>query len=558
MKKQCMVFLLLMTVFVAFAQDEQKEIKKEEVVVEFSFRPTLSDVFKLKTSPEANVYFEKKEITYQTKSKVVLSDFIPTPKKVIYVNIDESKPTNFYNYVYGATGSYGNSEFEFFIQPKKNKKAIQYGIGLTSYHTQNGINNKQVDNGQWKLDLDLYLAKEEKKLNWRAEINFQNNVVHWYGLPNATSIDNGNKNIQQTYKDFSFAGKVNYKNVFLQNITPSLRFFSDDMNSSEVNLNVETELNHTLLGNHIQAKVDVQYLNGHFDQSFDNPSSINYSFFNIGITPSYRYKTTDFKMTTSLGLYLNSSQEKAKTNFLLLPKVQIDVALIKDIMSLRGGVRSELNQNSYASLVSENPFVSPTLSIETTHVFFDLFTGLDGSLSKNIRYELEGSYRSINNQPLFLYNSRKDMVKKAYERGNSFGVVYDDVNILSFKANVETLLSAYFKVGGLFVLNNFETETQNKAWNMSGVELSSYVNFHKGNWVSQLGINYVNGRYSLVENETVKLRGFLDLNLKTGYEVNKKLKAHFNLYNILNNNYELYTNYQVQRAQALIGLSYKF
>lgn len=559
MKKQLIILSLFATVFTTYAQDDQEEIKKEDVVVEFSFNPTLSDVFKLKTSPNEVESFPKKQISYQINSKGVPSDFVPIPKKVVYVNIDDPKPTNFSNYIYGAAGFYGNGEFELLIQPKKTKKDVQYGLSLTSYNSQNGIDNKKVDNGQWKVDLGLFLTKKGKKLDWKANVDYQNHLVHWYGLGNSvTPMDYENQNVQQSYKDLMFSGVIDYKNAFIKTITPSLQFFTDDFNSSEVNINFGTEVNPSFLGDVIQTKVDFQYLNGSFNQSFASSDNINYSFLNIGITPSYTYKTDGFQLSTALGLYLNNDQENSNAQFLFLPKVQADVVLVEDIMSLHGGIRSEFNQNSYASLASENPFVSPTLDIETSYIPVDVFLGLDGALSKTVRYQVEGSYKMIKNQALYLLYDDLVANGAAYEMKNSFGVVYDDVNVFSAKANIEAVLSKYVKAGGNVTFNNFDTDIQEKAWNMSGMEVETYANFNNNKWFYQLGINFVDGRYSFVNDEAKKLDGFLDMNLKMGYKINQKLNAHVNLYNMLSNKYELYANYGVQGVQAVVGLSYKF
>ena len=217
-----------------------------------------------------------------------------------------------------------------------------------------------------------------------------------------------------------------------------------------------------------------------------------------------------------------------------------------------------MTQNSYASLASENPFVSPTLNIETSHTPVDLFVGLDGALSKNIRYGIEGSYKNVKNQALYLHN---DVLSagQPFDMGNSFGVIYDDVNIFATKANVEVDFSKYVTAGGNVIFNSFDPENQEKAWNLSGIEMETYLNYHQNKFFSQLGINIVDGRYSLsTANEPKKLDGFLDMNLKMGYIINQRLNAHVNLYNMLSNKYELYRNYGVQGVQAVVGLSYKF
>ncbi|MGY5355487.1 hypothetical protein [Wenyingzhuangia sp. IMCC45467] len=560
MKKQLIILSLFATAFTTYAQEEQEDIKKEDVVVEFSFNPTLSDVFKLKTTPNEMESFPKKAILYQINSKGVPSDFVPIPKKVVYVNIDEPKPINYANYIYGAAGFYGNGEFELLLQPQKTNNNYEYGLSLTSYNVQNGIDNKKVDNGQWKVDLGLFLAKKGKKIDWRTDIDYQNNQIHWYGLDNNVPLATyQDQKVKQSYKNLRFSGVVDYKNAIVKSLMPSLQFFSDDFSSSEVDVKLGTELNSTYLADIINLKVDFQYLNGSFNQSYGATDNINYSYLNIGVTPSYTYKADGFQLSTALGLFVNNNKEDSNTDFLFLPKLQADVILIEDIMSLHGGIRSEFNQNSYASLASENPFVSPTLNIQATHTPVDLFLGLDGALSKSINYGVEGSYKTIKNQALYRHNNNLVANGASFEMMNSFGVVYDDVNVFSAKANVEVDFSKYVKAGGNIIFNNYDPKTEAKAWNLSEVAMETYANFHNAKWFSQLGINIVDGRYSLSPaNQPQKLDGFLDMNLKMGYKINQRLHTHVNLYNMLSNKYQLYRNYGVQGVQAVVGLSYKF
>lgn len=560
MKKQLIIFSLFASVFTSYAQEgDQEEINKENVVVEFSFNPTLSDVFKLKTLPQDKKTYPKNEISYQIKSKAISSDFVPIPKKVVYVNVDERKPKKFYNYVYGGLGFYGNGEFELFLQPKKIKKGTLYGLSLTSYNVQNGIDNKKTDNGQWNLDLGLFYTKKEKTFDWKTNLDYQHNQVHWYGLDNSTPQNIYEaQNVRQTYRNLKLSGTVNYKKAFVNSLSPTLQFFFDDYKSSEVNIKLDTELNPSLFNDFINAGISFQYLNGSFNQSFESLGNINYSFFNIGMNPSYSYKSNGFHLNTTLGLILNNNQENSETKLLFLPKVQADLILIEDIMSLHGGFRSEFNQNSYSTLAAENPFVSPTLTIETTHAPVDVFVGLDGALSKTIKYEVEGGYKLIKNQGLFLHNQRAGVISEAFEMGNSFGVVYDDLNVFYAKANIEMVFSKHVKGGGNLIFNSYDPKNQEKAWNLSGLEIESYINFHNKQWFAQLGVNIVDGRYSLVNTEAKKIDGFLDMNLKAGYKINQKFNAHVNFYNMLSNKYQLYQNYGVQGLQAVVGLSYKF
>ncbi|NJB81460.1 TonB-dependent receptor [Wenyingzhuangia aestuarii] len=556
MKKQWILVALFLGAVNIYAQTEDEDIKKENVVVEFSFNPTLSDVFKLKSTPNAQEEFAKENIKYKINPKQVPSDFVPITKQAVYVDIDDPKPINYRSYLYGAVGVYGNAEIEMMLRPNA-VNGYTYGIDFSSYNIQNGIDDERVDNGQWNSKVNLFLAKNNKKYNWKTNADYQRNKIHWYGLDSdVLESDYQNQNVEQVYNSLTFSGTIDYKNAKVKSLSPSINFFSDGFESSEVDLKVATVLDKSMFKDYIETKVDFEYLNGSFGQQYTNTTNINYSFFNLGVTPSYTYQANNFQLSAALGLYVNANREASTSKFWILPNVQADVKLIKNIMTLHGGIRSSLDQNTYQSLVAQNPFMSPTAEILTTTTPVDVFIGLDGKLTKTISYSTEASYKQVKNKALFVHNDAlaPTSINQPFQMGNSFGVMYDDVTILSVKGAIEMMFSKQLTGGVLATLNSYSPE----AWNLPNMVIETYVNYTHKKWFGQVGLNIVDGRDDLVEEVATKIDGFLDLNVKGGYKINKRLNAHVNIYNLLDNNYQSYTNYQVQGFQLVAGLSFKF
>ncbi len=51
---------------------------------------------------------------------------------------------------------------------------------------------------------------------------------------------------------------------------------------------------------------------------------------------------------------------------------------------------------------------------------------------------------------------------------------------------------------------------------------------------------------------------YLDLNLNALYKINDKIDVFLNVNNILNQNYQEYSNFRVQGLQLFAGMKYKF
>lgn len=558
LKNKWTIVALFCSVVQIYAQEQTQEIEKEDVVVEFSFNPTLSDVFKLKTHPISQKNFAKEKVLYNINSKKVASDFTPITQRVSYVNIDQPKFKNYPNYIYGVAGLYGNSELDVFLRPNL-IRGYQFGVDFNNENYQNGIKDKRLPNGRWHTNLAIFLGKQSKRKSWNTEIGYDRNQIHWYGLSplltDATTYQN--KDVKQVYSTFVLSGEVQYKKSLISSITPSIQFFTDSYKTTETNIQIGATLDRTFFDN-IKTRLDLQYVNGAFDQNYTNANNIAYSFFNLGVQPSYSYQTEKFKLDMSVGLLLNLDSEASKTNFLFLPKIIGTFPLVKNMMSLDLGIKSEFIQNSYASFAKKNPFVSPTLNIQASNIPVNLFLGLDGNMGRNITYRTEAEYKIIKNQALFLNNGATNLFEESYQLGNTFNVVYDDVNVFHLQGDVNVKISEHLSFGSIAFFNSYTLEVQEKAWNLPNFSFETFANYKRDTWFAQAGFNMVNGRQDQVNNQIKKVDGIFDVNIKGGYVINKKLNAHLNVYNLLNSNYESFTNYQVQGFQAVAGLSYKF
>lgn len=556
--KQIIGVLVLFCGCYTQAQQQTKDIEKEEVVVEFSFNPTLSDVFKLKTNPERADNFQKKKVSYQITTQKVVSDFTPITQRASYVNIDKKKTESYKNYIYGAAGLYGNGELELFLRPQL-LRGYQFGVDVKHQNNQNGISDKRVKNGSWNTDVTMFVGQNLKYKTWKGTVNYKRDQIHWYGLsPLVTDASvYQNKDLKQVYNGVTLQGFYNDKKAFVSDITPSVQIFTDGYQSAEVGAKVKATLKKSVF-KQFPTEVRLGYLRGGFDQNYSTSNAIKYQFLNLGAQPSYKYQTEKMKLDMSLGFLLHIDTEASKTKAIVLPKFIASFPLVQNLMQLQLGVKSEFKQNSYAGLSAINPFVAPALLIQASHTPVHLFAALDGKLSKRISYAVEGGYKAIQNQALFLNQNVLTTAVEAYQLGNSFGVVYDDVNVVTFKGNVKASLSDRLSLGAFATLNTYDLDTQEKAWNLPNFKLETFANYQINNWFAQVGVNLLDGRNDFVNNQVIDVKGILDINAKGGYKINKRINAHFNIYNLLGNHYESFVNYQVQGFQAVAGLSYKF
>ncbi len=558
MKKNWMLLMLFCGVLTGYTQEEKQKIKEEDVVVEFSFNPTLSDVFKLKTTPKSQEVFKKEKITYQISEKKIKSDFHPIVKKARYVSIDPPKSKKYRNYIYGGFGLYQNGEFELSLRPELTDGYL-FGADVDSYNYQNGVNTGVYNNARWQSNGSVFVGRKLKDISWKGTFTYDRDLVNWYGVaPNSFNLrPPANDTFQQIYQTFKGNGVLTSKNAFFKEVSSSLQYFKDEYGGSEAALAIETAINPKLFNNYIRTNATVSYLRGGFKKHNLIDNTINYSFLNAEITPSYTYTAAGFKVETALGLLLNSNTEMSKTQFLVLPKVVTTIPLVANVMVFKGGIKSDFIQNTYQQFAKENPFVAPALLIKPTFNPVTVFAGLQGKLSRAVAYSTEVSYQKIKDQALFLHSNIFNF-EEVFAYGNSFGVVYDDMSVLGVKGTVNVKISEHLKTGVTAELKRYDLENQLKAWNLPNFVFTSYANYTEENWFANASLNMVNGRDDVFGARVLDLKSIFDINLKGGYALTKQLKVHANLYNLLNSHYESFLFYQVQGFQAVAGVSYKF
>ena len=103
-------------------------------------------------------------------------------------------------------------------------------------------------------------------------------------------------------------------------------------------------------------------------------------------------------------------------SFIFLPKLEISKHLVKDILFLKGGLRSKRIRNTIKSLSDENPFISGlginkydiqnnynTFNLQTTDVKNELFLGMLNVLGNDELFDGNISFGRISNMPLYYW-----------------------------------------------------------------------------------------------------------------------------------------------------------
>lgn len=553
------------------AQERTKDTIDDQVVnVVKPYTPTISDAFKIKDTPKLNDsnMVKKKEVKYNIFSIPVASTFTPAKGKA--ANVDKAKPVKLYdNYASVGVGSYTTLLGEVYLNHAlSNTENVG---GYFSHHSSSGgIQDVRLDNNFSKTGLNAYYSQKLRDFSWKIDGGFDLMTYNWYGLAGALDDDASAMAVDptHTFNTFYLGGKLKFDDAIINDGSVRFRRFGDNQNSGENRFVAKTGFDVPIQGETINTEFYIDYIGGSFDMDFNNTGEIRYGNVTFGLSPSYQLKQDDLTVDLGVSLVFLNDTEFSDNKFFIYPNFEATYRLVDEILIAYGGIKGELQQNSYYDFATENPFVSPTLTITPTDQRYNGFIGLKGKLSNNVSYNIKGNYYAEENKPLFKANDAQTFAMEDYQFGNSFGVVYDDVKTFSVAGELNINVNRNFTLGFKGEYFNYNTDTQAEAWNLPDVKGSIFMDVQiSEKWFAGASAFYVGERkdqQSLVgvlvtpDPTPITLDSYFDANAHLGYKINDQLSVFAKVNNLLNQDYQRYLNFPVQGIQALAGATYQF
>ena len=579
-KKLIFIIVVLSAFQVGFSQKKDENIGSEVVNIVKPYTPTISDAFKIKQSPavEQEVVEPKIPIKFQIFSFPVASTFIPSKGKAAEVD-KEILEKGFSNYVSLGAGNYGTANAEVFLTHQLSKTDYVGGL-LQHLSSQGGIGGVILDNNFYTNALDATYGSRNRKLSWNADLGIKNQSINWYGLPKYSFFDASvvnNIDEKQVYNTIAFGGKMTVNDSFFKQVSLQFKRFSDAFGSAENRFFIKPNFDFEVADQKVKTDFVIDYVGGSFDRRLMQMNSpYNYSSLNLGFSPSILYRQDDLSVEIGAKVFYAMSkidlQDENKIFF--YPKVKASYKLVGDILLAYAGAEGNLKQNSYADLVDENPFVSPTLFIYPTNTKYDLYVGLKGKLASAVAFNVKTSYLNQDDRALFVANyfDASSINTNGYAFGNSFNVVYDDMKTLSVFGELKADFTKNIAFGIFGTFNSYTTPTQNEAWNLPKLQMASFIDFDiNEKWSAGAKLFFVGERQDIdsIINEsmfssfnsgikTVTLDSYFDLNAHVGYKFSQRLNFFLKGNNLANQQYNRWANFPVQGIQILGGATYKF
>jgi len=569
--KKSLFFSLFIFSGILYAQDP---IGSETVTVVKPYTPSVRDASKIKATPTRNdsVSLQKKPVQYSIFSVPVASTF--TPAKGRATTVERERPPKVYdNYATLGFGNYSNVLAEFYSNLEIDRSS-NFGIFLTHNSSQGGIEDVYLDDKFYDTELNLNYNTRNRDLSWMAEVGAEHQLFNWYGLPDYNIPANPESDPElnsldpaQNYYSVYVGSEIELYDLFFDNASARFRHSGDAYSTAENHFTAEGLFEVEIAEELITTQVGADIVNGKFDRIYDSEIGYDYTFMNFNAKPSLLILRDDLSINLGVNFVYGMDVENSDGDFYLYPAISASYKLAGDYLTAYAGVDGDLEQNTYYNFYQANPYVSPTLNIRPTDNKYNGYVGAKGKLNNEISYNTRVSYQSQFDKPLFLRNfDYASLEGESYTYGNSFSVVYDDVNTLSFYAELNVDVNRNFRLGLNGEFFDYSTDNQSEAWNLPTMKASLNADYQiNEKWYTGANLFYVGERKDvnssidfMNSNPIITLDSYFDANAHLGYRFNDQLSAFVKGSNLLNNNYQRWLDYDVQGIQILGGATYKF
>lgn len=585
-KNTTTALFLLGGIALATAQKKDENIGTEVVNVVKPYTPTISDAFKVKETPNLDDEDNSKKanIKYNIFSFPVASTF--TPSKGRAAGVDKTAQERlFKNYFTSGFGNYGTAFAELYVTEEVGES--DYVAGMVKHLSSNGgINDVRTDDKFLTSSIDLTYGSKQAEYAWNADAGFEYKRNFWYGLDpsygvgvlteDEIGIVENRLDKWQTYYNGYVGGRLSFGESMFSGIDLKYNRFWDANDSSENRFYLKPSMQFDIDKNTVKVDFIADYNGGQLGNQFESADALKYAFANFGVHPSFTMTRDDWSFDIGASVFYSADMEHSDNKLLVYPNATASLKVVGDLMVFYLGADGTLQQNSFRDLTNTNPFMSPSLmgtnfstheGLKPTDKQLDGFAGLKGKLSNYISYNVRGSLVSERNKILFRHNTYDETIvdQAAYNYGNSFGIVYDNVRTLTFFGEIKADFSknVSFGINGSF--HKYTTKYEEEAWNLPEIEFGAKLDVNITPKIyAGANLFFIGERMDFVEKtnalpgNTVKLNSYFDANMHVGYKFSERLSIWLRGNNLANQTYEKWLNYPVQGIQGMLGASYKF
>ncbi len=528
-----------------------QELRKEIYVVS-SYKPKIADAEKISTMPLITDTMKMEtHADYTLLPSRINTDYSPRPikpAKMVGTPLDKL----YKSYLKLGFGNYVTPLAEYSIH---NLRSKEYAIGAYIFHKSSHTkmeldNGAKVPAGYGKNSISMYGKKFYKDINLTADIGMNTHKVRQYGYNTENFPDSVPEpevdDIKQSF--FHLFGAVGIHSVDADSSALSFAldlrgdYYQDHFKNKEPHFNVSGNISYPIKTFRIG-------LNGSYDFYQFNVARKESL---ILLHPFVMKRKPEWEIKLAAKLFFENIDG---SRGFIFPDASIRFQIVEKALITNIGITGSLENNSYYSITSENPYLIPGTGVKNTIHRFTVFAGIEGQLSRKMAYRLDVTFDAMEDA-MFYVNDTNSLMQ------NQFDIVYDDADLIKYHGELAWMpLSnlSFFLAANYF---DYKMTSENKPWHKPSANMTFGLIYNfKEKIYAEFEYLIYSKRYAknYSDEGNPYLLGIVnDLNLKLEYKYSNILSGFINLNNILSQKYYLWNFYPNQRFNLLIGVSYKF
>lgn len=553
--------------FAVSAQAQPTDLGTVEVKVTNSYKAKVGEAVKHNEQPRfEDTTTSKIPVSYKITSQPIEVKYRPEPisaARIVHVPVEKLSQ----GMVKGGFGLYGTPFLEGYWNSKRSSTQ-SYGFWGKHYSTKTGVQeNIYESNGLSQNTLGGYYNHFYRNMTWESQLYGKWDKYSYYGVdgfPDSLDyIDEPREADYNWYRQYgvstSLTGKKQKDMGWLDKVGLDYYNFSDRFKANENYVKLGSNWQLPAAGQNLDLDLNLTY----FQTNFDTLVQGKQSYFTIQARPHVELTFKDILFDFGLNIYSNSYNTDSLSDYQLhfFPEINLAFPFVKDVLSIYGGIKGQLQHNTYRHLTLQNPYIMPGDTLLPTRTM-DLYVGLVGILSSTTSFNIKGGLLIQKDLALFYRDPMyRTLIDSAVFHG--LDVQYDNSETFYARGELASNLNDNLQISLFGEVRSYTLEKYEKAWHLPSFLAGLDVDYTIKEKI-KLGTewNYVGKRQAFIQelNPEIEstLPGYLDVALDVEYLYNSRLSAFVNVSNLFNNKYDMYLGYKAQSINFLMGFSYKF
>lgn len=549
--------LLLVNILIAAASwcASAQDVPTRTVEVTKAYDLALPDAAKINTMPRIHVDTTRllRNFTYTLRTVSPLSEgYLLNPIPPARVQRETAAaPETFQGYARLGLGFATSTLLDAYIGGNTSSNVVWtlYANHYGNYGKVKNENKEKVYNLNVLNDIGFNVRKDFEHNGIAVNAGFAPRFVHYYGYNVDTfqlaDYDKlGNDSIAQrylkTYVSVDFSGQINTWSYGINVAFDDFRAKKLAEDGVRARTFLQKKIDSSLT---VGLALDVDFFAREGD--WDNHT-------HFALTPYGVYRRDWWEASARLAF--TEDYHGSKSHFMLLPTLNFTALFFDDVLLPYAEIKGELQDNTFESLASENPYLSPfAMPAFATTRNYAFGLGFKGRFRSTVSYNAWIDYTILKDAHFFV-NTPESL-------GNYFNVAYDDGGRFATNAQLTAHLSRAFDAQIYYRYQNYNLKKLEHPLHQPQHLLEVAGRYNLWNKLTFAANLHLRGKYYALDRfkgDYISRPMGCDLSLNTEYRFFTGSSVLLQLNNLLGSRYQVFNGYNTYGFNVMLGYTFRF